>query len=269
MWQKCLGGSNTDWAASIGLTSDSGFIITGGTYSDDGDVSGNHGNGDAWVVKLNSSGDIDWQKCLGGSSLDKGWDIRQTTDGGYIMAGMTESNDGDVSGNHSTAGDAWIVKLDPIGNIEWQRCFGGTQLDAAFCVTQLSNGDYAFLGQTQSSDGDVVLNHGNQDMWFITVSNTASITGGTTPELGSISLYPQPATNEITINYNIPSSSSDLEIEIRNVLGMVVSRSVENIALAGPHEAKMDLTSLMTGCYFVTLSAPGFYASAPFQVLPK
>ena len=112
-WQKCLGGSNDDWAYSIQQTSDSGFIVAGFTNSDDGDVSGNHGGYfDAWVVKLNNSGDIEWQKCLGGTDYDYAYSIHQTSDGGFIVAGNTASNDGDVSGNHGGYYDAWVVKLN-------------------------------------------------------------------------------------------------------------------------------------------------------------
>jgi hypothetical protein len=75
-------------------------------------VSGNHSFNyeDFWVVKLNSIGNIEWQKCYGGTNSDVSECIRQTTDGGYIMAGYTMSNNGDVSGYHGDW-DFWIVKL--------------------------------------------------------------------------------------------------------------------------------------------------------------
>ena len=100
LWQICLGGTNVDVAYSIQQTSDGGFIVAGYTCSNEGDVSGNHGNSDYWVVKLNSSGTIEWQKCLGGTDGDYAYSIQQTSDGGFIVAGLTGSNDGDVSGNH-------------------------------------------------------------------------------------------------------------------------------------------------------------------------
>ena len=109
-WQKSLGGLRDDKAYSIQQTSDGGYIVAGDTYSNNGDVSGNHGSWDYWVVKLTSSGVIQWQKCLGGSSNDQASSIQQTSDGGFIVAGGTWSNDGDVSGNHGGE-DIWIVKL--------------------------------------------------------------------------------------------------------------------------------------------------------------
>ena len=110
IWQKCLGGSNRDYAYSISPTDDGGYIVAGGTDSSDGDVSGNHGNYDVWVVKLNSAGEILWQKCLGGTGEDCANSISPTNDGGYIVAGYTYSSDGDVSGNHGDR-DVWVVKL--------------------------------------------------------------------------------------------------------------------------------------------------------------
>ncbi|MCD6531735.1 T9SS type A sorting domain-containing protein [bacterium] len=130
-WQKCLGGSDDDWAYSIQWTTDGGFIVAGYTHSNDGDVSGWHEGYDDygyptydyWVVKLNSAGDIEWQKCLGGSDYDVAKPIQQTTDGGFIVAGLSGSNDGDVSGWHEgydeedPAADYWVVKLSPEGKI--------------------------------------------------------------------------------------------------------------------------------------------------------
>ncbi len=79
-------------------------------------MTGNHGSNDYWIVKLNSSGAIVWQKSLGGSATDNAYSIHQTSDGGYIMAGGSQSSDGDVVYNH-TAMDYWIVKLPIIFTI--------------------------------------------------------------------------------------------------------------------------------------------------------
>ena len=115
-WQKSLGGSSGDFARSVQQTTDGGYIVAGETYSNDGNVSGYHGLWDYWIVKLDSSGIIQWQKCLGGNDSDEAHSIQQTSDSGYIVAGHSDSNDGDVSGNHGGA-DYWIVKLieSPVG----------------------------------------------------------------------------------------------------------------------------------------------------------
>src|SRR5690606_6864627 len=111
-WQKSLGGSQMDRANSVNQTADGGYIVTGFSMSTDGDVTENHGIQDYWMVKLNASGILQWQKSLGGSSSDYGKSTSQTADGGYIVAGVSSSNDGNVTGNNGSS-DFWVVKLEP------------------------------------------------------------------------------------------------------------------------------------------------------------
>ena len=107
-----MGGSNTDRAYSIQETTGGGYIVAGETSSNNGDVSGNHGSYDGWISKLNATGGIVWQKTMGGTGDDIDNSIQQTIDGGYIVAGYTSSNNGDVSGNHGGI-DIWVIKLSP------------------------------------------------------------------------------------------------------------------------------------------------------------
>ena len=86
-WQRYLGGTADDYANSIQQTTDGGYIVAGASGSNDGDVTGNNGVWDYWVVKLDASGNIIWQRSIGGASLDEARSIQQTTDGGYIVAG--------------------------------------------------------------------------------------------------------------------------------------------------------------------------------------
>ena len=173
-WQKCLGGSGYDEANSIRQTADGGYIVAGITNSSDGNVSGNHGSEDFWVVKIDSVGNIQWQKCLGGSSYDEANSIRQTADGGYIVAGITNSSDGNVSGNHGHE-DFWVVKIDNVGNIEWQKCLGGSSYDLAFSVQQTIDEGYIIAGITNSNDGNVSGNHGHEDFWVVKIDNVGDI----------------------------------------------------------------------------------------------
>ena len=126
--------SGDDRARSITQTSDEGYIIAGWSNSNDGDVSDNHGDYDVWVVKLSSAGEIEWQKSLGGSGLDKAWSVQQTVDEGYIIAGQSSSDDGDVTMNHGGSDDIWIVKLSLSGEIEWQKSIGGYDIDIAYSI---------------------------------------------------------------------------------------------------------------------------------------
>lgn len=174
LWQKCLGGSEDDAAWSIQQTTDDGYIVAGMTRSNDGDVSGNNGSADFWVVKLDSAGNILWQKCLGGSNTDFARSVRQTSDGGYIVAGFTQSNDGNVTGFHGDR-DVWVVKLDSLGNLLWQKCFGGTGKDEAWSVEHTSDGGYVIAGGTSSNNGDVTGNNGGTDAWVVKLDASGTL----------------------------------------------------------------------------------------------
>lgn len=190
LWKKCLGGSANDWISSIQETSDHGYIIIGTTMSNDGDISGNHGNKDIWVARLDISGNIMWQKCFGGSNLDEGYSVKQTTDGGYVIAGLTQSNNGDVSGLHHSSNDStdvWIVKLNSTGGIVWQKCLGGFGLEAGVCVSLTADGGYIIGTESDSNDGDVSGNHGGTDIWLVKLDASGNLTwqrcyGGTFTE---------------------------------------------------------------------------------------
>lgn len=186
-WQKALGGTGDENVYSIQQTSDGGYIVVGDTNSNNGDVTGNHGGYDAWVVKLTSSGTIEWQKALGGSNSDQASSIQQTTDGGYIVGGYTSSFNGDVTGFHGL-GDGWIVKLSNLGVIQWQKAVGGSDSDGIVYVQQTPDGGYVAFGDTSSNNGNVTGNHGSIDAWIVKLSSSGLLEwqktyGGTTEEI--------------------------------------------------------------------------------------
>ncbi|OYU83133.1 MAG: secretion protein [Flavobacterium sp. BFFFF2] len=176
IWQKSLGGTGNDYVTSILTTSNGDFLVAGTTFSNDGDVSGNHGGSDCWVVKLSAVGDVMWQKTLGGSSDDSAYSIKPTQDGGFIVAGSTLSFDGEVTGNHGGSGeDAWIVKLSATGTLVWQKTLGGTNADTIYDIQTNSDGSFILAGYTISNDGDVVGNHGSTDAWVVQLSGTGTL----------------------------------------------------------------------------------------------
>ena len=130
IWQKSFGGTNQDQPNSIAYTFDGGFIAAGYTTSNDGDITENNGNTDYWIIKVNSSGELEWQKSYGGSDYDFANYIIQIKDGGFLVVGKTQSNDKDVIKNHGKV-DCWLIKLDIYGNLEWQKSYGGIESDVA------------------------------------------------------------------------------------------------------------------------------------------
>jgi len=174
MWQTMLGGSGNDEAFSIIQTKDSGYIIAGNSTSNNGDVSGNHGGEDYWIVKLDSNGGKQWQKSIGGSGDDFATSIIQTSDGGYAVAGYSASNDGDVGSNHGY-NDFWIVRLSDTGPVLWQRNYGGSADDRAYSIIQTSDHCFLVAGRSYSNDSDVSGNQGNGDYWILKLDSTGGL----------------------------------------------------------------------------------------------
>ncbi|MBA3649647.1 MAG: T9SS type A sorting domain-containing protein [Chitinophagales bacterium] len=173
-WSKNYGGSGYDDFGSLDTTSDGGLILCGGSSSFDRDVTGNYGASDFWLVKTDGLGNIQWQKNYGGSEYDKAQSVKQTADGGYVVTGFTSSNNIDVTGFHGVT-DGWLVKLNAVGNIFWEQCYGGSLDDYAYDILVLPDNNYIFCGYTFSSDGDVVGNHGLFDAWVMKIDQAGKI----------------------------------------------------------------------------------------------
>jgi PKD repeat protein len=181
-WATALGGVDGDAATSVSLTTDGGYIVTGETNSNHtGDVGFNHGIMDALVIKLDGAGQKVWNTTLGGDNYDGGLAIRQTTDGGYIVAGATYSNQtGDVGFNHGLT-DAWVFKLDGAGQIAWSTVLGGNDSEGFTAIEQTSDGGYIAAGTTNSNrSDDVGVNHGDNDFWVVRLDGTGQKVWNTT-----------------------------------------------------------------------------------------
>ena len=139
LWNKTFGGANHDWAISVQQTVDGGYILAGGTDSYGA------GRSDAWLIKTDSAGNEQWNMTFGGPDWDRASSAQQTADGGYIVAGETESYVVDTA-------DAWLLKTDSSGTALWNMTFGGTDLDGANAVQQTADGGYIIAGSTESYD---------------------------------------------------------------------------------------------------------------------
>jgi hypothetical protein len=181
IWDKLLGGNNDEEALSIQQTTDGGYILAGYSLSSaNGDVTGaNHGLNDYWIVKLNAAGAISWNKLLGGTGNEYATSVQQTTDGGYIVAGYsTSSANGNVTGVNHGLKDYWILKLDALGNITWNKLLGGNNDEVAYSILQTTDGGYVVAGTSRSSaNGDVTAtNHGLNDYWIVKLDASGNIT---------------------------------------------------------------------------------------------
>jgi hypothetical protein len=139
----------------IQVTSDGGYVLIAEAFTADGDQ-------DFWVLKLKSNGDIDWERTYGGNGEEDAQPIRQTSDGGYIMAGAT--------GSFGAGGDdVWVVKLNQNGDITWERTYGGAGDDEAISIDETSDGGYIVAGETTS------FGAGLTDMWVLRIDSSGHI----------------------------------------------------------------------------------------------
>lgn len=173
-WSSNFGGAAYEWPKRIVATRDGGSIVIGSTNSMDGDVEGIHFGTDIWVIKLDADGAMDWQKCYGGSGLDEGRDIIELEEGGYILAGNTNSLDGDVSGVHDVFQDGWIARLDSTGELVWSTTLGGNSVDVFYSVARQGNHILA-CGSACSDDAYISGSQGGCDVWVVSLNLDGSV----------------------------------------------------------------------------------------------
>lgn len=179
-WEKIYGGIGSSRPSDVLQTDEGGYMVLGETSAHDGDVIGNHGPAereDIWLLNLTSTGDISWQKCYGGSLYERAFRIIKTSEGGYIIAGDSDSNDGDLAGTtyYNDYTDIWILKINNFGEIEWQRNYGGSDINYSFDIFETTDSGYVFCGYTRSNDGDVIGNHGECDAWIVKINTLGVI----------------------------------------------------------------------------------------------
>lgn len=166
VWAKTFGGSGSDWARDVKITTDGGYVITGYTESTDGDVSNSHGSTDIWVVKTDAAGNRQWTKTIGGSQQDYSYCLTATPDGGCIIGGFSSSADGDLTSNRGLV-DLLAIKINAAGNSQMIRVYGGSKDDEPMAIIPFTSGKYVFAGYSASSDGNVGNNHGGYDAWVL------------------------------------------------------------------------------------------------------
>ena len=184
VWDKTYGGSEDDVATSIAQTDDGGYILSGYSRSNDGHVSGNEGFHDYWILKVDASGNVEWDKNFGFLGSDQAFSIFQTSDGGYFVSGFFdvsasdgEGNDGLLSGasergGRHGVGEYWAIKMDATGEYVWRRYFGGSNNDRSYAAMETSDGSFMVIGSSESNDFDITDSKGSYDYWVVKISAT-------------------------------------------------------------------------------------------------
>jgi len=172
-WQKSLGGSMDDRAASIQQYADGNLLVLGTSKSSNGDKTSFKvtGTNDTLLVKLTSLGSVLWNKAYGSGS-NEAREIAITSDGGFITVSDVGANGFDVTGKHGSSGtDMWVAKANAAGDLQWQLCLGGSEIEYAQSIVQSADGSYYVCGITRSNDGDVSGIHTSSttttDAWVV------------------------------------------------------------------------------------------------------
>ncbi len=242
-WEKTYGESSSgESGQSIQQTSDGGYIVAGGVEYDSGYT-------DVWILKLDSNGNIQWQKAYGGAGDDWAMAIQQTSDGGYIAAGYTMTDSG--------GRDVYVLKLDPNGNVEWSKTYGGSNYDMGYSVHQTLDDGYIVAGETRS------FSNGLSDVWILKLSSDTAPQNQ--PPVASFAFYP---TNPYLGEYVAFNASSSYDPD-----GWIVSYSWDfngdGVVDKTGTQPYYNYTYSSAGTYTVTLTVTdndGLTASTSKQI---
>jgi len=251
LWTRTYGGSSDDGAYSVQQTTDGGYIMAGQT------LSFGAGNYDFYLVKTNSLGDTLWTRTYGGNVHDCAYSVRQTADGGYIVAGYIYSFG-------AGSDDFYLVKTNSQGDTLWTRTYGGSNSDLAYSVQQTADGGYIVAGYTES------FGAGDHDFYLVKTgpdqSGTELSTIGVPSQYILYPNWPNPFNPSTQIAYVLPKTGR-VSLKVFNLLGEEVSALVDEMQSAGTHAVAFDGSGLPSGIYLCRLQAGSFVETKKMVLL--
>ncbi len=257
VWHHCYGGSGHDGVGSLVETAN-GYTIAAFGGSNDGDLSGSgwHGEMDVWLISIDFSGNIIWQKCYGGSNNEYPMKIFQTSDGGSIVFANTHSFDGDVVGNPSNSPEnpsIWIFKVDSTGELLWQQCIGGHTDERVHGVIKQSDNKYTVVGEMNfSPSNDVNCSNfvygSQQNYWVFGISDTTVNIVDNFQESIIVKIYPNPANSLLHIDFPNDYNILNTIIEIVDINGKTILKS-EPTSIT----SQLNINSITSGLYLVKI----------------
>jgi hypothetical protein len=170
-WQQCYGTSDNDYARSIEKFG-GGFLLSVGISKDEPGITNFHGLGDAWVIHADSIGNIIWEKCYGGNNADSPIKLIAIDETSFYMLCFSNSLDGDVQNGRPY--NFWIVKIDALGNILWEKSYGNRSCDPRDAIL-MPDGGLLMMGRIMYAGGDVSTWFGRNDIWMCKINATGEI----------------------------------------------------------------------------------------------
>jgi uncharacterized delta-60 repeat protein len=251
LWTRTYGGIQSDYMYSVQQTTDSGYIVAGGA------ASFGAGNYDAYLVKTNAQGDTLWTRTYGSSQADQAYAVQQTADGGYFVAGYTESFG-------SGAADYYLVKTDNAGDTLWTRTYGGSSDDYALCIEQTSDSGYVVMGFTES------FGAGMADFYLVRMEPDLSpadpIRNSLPTAYALRANYPNPFNPVTMIGYDV-GRTGPVSLRIFDLLGREVATLVQGTIPAGSYTVTWDAGNLPSGLYLCRMDAGEFVQTRKMVLL--
>lgn len=242
IWQKTYGGSLNDFPNAIAKGyENSGYIVAGAAASNDGDLFGNHGSFDFWVIKIDHDGELLSSNCYGGSDPDKAFSVLAHGNNEILVAGVTESDDGDTK-NEDEFGDFWIINTAYDGTLNWQISLGDSiGREVATSIIPVGNEGFLVAGYTCTEEGVVVTgHHGMVDFWLVKINTEANFTQNIS-NCGNIEVSPNPTRDYLNL------IGQDIQyVELVGINGVILANFKENLQ-------QLNLTGFHSGLYFLKI----------------
>ncbi|MDO5509482.1 MAG: T9SS type A sorting domain-containing protein [Weeksellaceae bacterium] len=241
IWHTAFGGSSIDNFRHCHLDDVGNLVIGGNSMSTDGDLTGNHGSVDFWLLKISTLGEVIYSKNYGGTDIDRLYSIAKTHTGGTVAVGTTYSNNVDVTSNQGS-NDFWVIEVDDEGTLLWQSTYGGSGGETALTVVPLTNGNFLVGGATSSTDGDISENLGNTDGWMIYIGenlSTAEVAANNT-----LNVYPNPVKDQLFVKSELPV----LKTSIIDMSGRVLNTAKHN-----SQQVSLNTSALLPGVYILSI----------------
>ena len=183
-WEKSFGFVGQDQAYKVIPTTDGGYFASGTLQVGEGGSNGEgndiihddqslrnsqHSLGDYWGIKMDANGNKVWRRYFGGTQADLNKDVIETDDGGFLLIGVSDSPDFDIS-NAIGADDFWVIKVSATGEKVWEKSYGGLETDRAFSIARTDDGNYLLTGESRSLGEDISNPKGGGDIWIIKIN---------------------------------------------------------------------------------------------------
>jgi hypothetical protein len=233
LWTEWYGGSSDDRAYSLQETQDGGYVVAGCTESYGA------GGADVWLIRTDGAGSQLWSRTFGGPQDDGAFSVQETQDGGFIIAGYTQS--------YGAGGaDVWLIRTDSSGAELWSQTYGGTGEDVGNSVRQTSDGGYVVAGNTTSYGA------GGTDVYLIRTDADVGVAEEEHPR--EVCLHPHSAPNpfwdKTTIEYSLPADTY-VRITVHDLLGRQIAVLVDECKPAGHHAVSWVGGDVESGLYFL------------------